>query len=150
MATELGDMVVLELDELWMIEKLVLAHTHLRLQQWRFACYHPQCCDRSSPCRCGARLPFGGVKVVLAGDFGQLPPVAVKDERTLLHGTGSPQGRTQHGSESWGPLVSQHEQRFSPAAHSPPGWSFAVQRIVAAPSRCSTHKGRCCFVEVMT
>lgn len=25
--------------------------------------------------------------MVLAGDFGQLPPVAVKDERTLLHGT---------------------------------------------------------------
>ena len=50
-------------------------------------CYHPSCCDRSSPCRCGARLPFGGVKVVLAGGFGQLPPVAVRDERTLLHGT---------------------------------------------------------------
>ena len=32
-------------------------------------------------------MPFGGVKVVLAGGFGQLPPVAVRDERTLLHGT---------------------------------------------------------------
>ena len=87
MATELGDMGVLELDELSMIEKLVLAHIHLRLQQWRFECYHPHYCDRSSPCRCGARLPFGGIKVILAGDFGQLPPVAVKDERTLLHGS---------------------------------------------------------------
>eukprot|EP00435_Cladocopium_sp_Y103_P002666 s5576_g1.t1 len=80
-------MAVLELDELSMIEKLVLAHIHLRLQQWRFACCHPHCCDRSSPCRCGARLPFSGVTVVLAGDFGQLPPMAVKDEKTLLHGT---------------------------------------------------------------
>ena len=32
-----------------------------------------------------ARLPFGGVKLVLAGDFGQLPPVAVPPERTLLN-----------------------------------------------------------------
>ena len=95
MATELGDMAVLEFDELSMIEKVVLAHIHLRLQQWRFACYHPHCCDRSSPCRCGARLPFGGVKVVFAGDFGQLPPVAVKDERTPCSmELFNPQGRT--------------------------------------------------------
>ena len=93
MATELGNMAVLEIDELSMIEKLVLAQVHLRLQQWRFDCYHPQCCDRSSPCRCGARLPFGGIKVILAGDFGQLPPVAVKDEKTLLHGSVQATGR---------------------------------------------------------
>ncbi len=77
MATELGALAVLEIDEVSMIEKLVLAHIHLRLQRWRFTCYHPQHCHRSEPCRCGARLPFGGVKAVLAGDFGQLPPVAV-------------------------------------------------------------------------
>ena len=87
MAT-LGDLAVLEIDEASMIEKVVLARIHLRLQRWRFTCYHPKHCYRSEPCRCGARLPFGGVKVLLAGDFGQLPPVAVKDDRTLLHGTG--------------------------------------------------------------
>ena len=88
MATELGDLAVLEIDEVSMIEKVVLARIHLRLQRWRFTGYHPKHCHRSEPCRCGARLPFGGVKVILAGDFGQLPPVAVKDDRTLLHGTG--------------------------------------------------------------
>ena len=71
MATELGDMAVLEIDEVSMIEKVVLAHIHLRLQQWRFTCYHAQQCPRAEACRCGARLPFGGIKVVLAGHFGQ-------------------------------------------------------------------------------
>ena len=92
MATELGDMAVLEVDEVSMVEKVVLAHMHQRLQRWRFECYHPTHCKRSESCRCGARLPFGGVKVILAGDFGQLPPVAVKDERTLLHAGGCSTG----------------------------------------------------------
>ena len=66
------------------VEKLVLAYIHRRLCEWRYAVYHPQHCD-GRQCRCGARMPFGGVKVVLAGDFGQLPPVAVAAEKTLLH-----------------------------------------------------------------
>ena len=78
-------MAVLEIDELSMIEKLVLAHIHLRLQQWRKEIYHPKHCLKKSHCVCGARLPFGGVKVILAGDFGQLPPVAVLPDRTLLN-----------------------------------------------------------------
>ena len=81
---ELGRMAVLEIDELSMVEKLVLAYIHRRLCEWRYAVYHPQHCD-GRQCRCGARMPFGGVKVVLAGDFGQLPPVAVAAEKTLLH-----------------------------------------------------------------
>ena len=68
-----------------MIEKLVLAHIHQRLQQWRLQVFHENHCRSKSACICGARLPFGGIKIVLAGDFGQLPPVAVPPERTLLN-----------------------------------------------------------------
>ena len=85
MDEELRGMSVLEIDEVSMIEKLVLTQMHQRLQQWRLEVYHENHCRSKSACVCGARLPFGGVKLVLAGDFGQLPPVAVPPERTLLN-----------------------------------------------------------------
>ena len=85
MDQELKGMCLLEIDEVSMLEKLVLSHVHARLQQWRLEIYHEKHCRTKKACICGARLPFGGVKLVLAGDFGQLPPVAVAPERTLLH-----------------------------------------------------------------
>ena len=70
MDQELKGMCLLEIDEVSMLEKVVLAHVHARLQQWRLELYHEKHCRSKTACRCGARLPFGGVKVVFAGDFG--------------------------------------------------------------------------------
>ena len=95
MDQELKGMCLLEIDEVSMLEKLVLAHVHARLQQWRLKLYHEKHCRSKAACRCGARLPFGGVKVVFAGDFGQLPPVAVAPERTLLHAKPKTTGQVQ-------------------------------------------------------
>ena len=85
MEEDLKGMCLLEIDEVSMVEKLVLAHVHQRLQQWRLEVFHEHHCRSKRACICGARLPFGGIKLVLAGDFGQLPPVAVPPERTLLN-----------------------------------------------------------------
>ena len=84
MTEELGNMCLLVIDEVSMISKAVLAQIHERLQQWRREVYHPQHCMGGSCC-CGWNVAFGGLKVVLAGDFGQLPPVAVAAEKTLLN-----------------------------------------------------------------
>ena len=56
--------------------------------------YHPLYCSQRE-CRCGTRLPFGSVKVVLGGDFGQLPPVAVVPEKTLLNAKAVQQGQNK-------------------------------------------------------
>ena len=48
-----------------------------RLQQWHLQCYYGKHCS-ALQCRCGKDKPFGGVKAIMAGDFGQLPTVAVK------------------------------------------------------------------------
>ena len=44
MDDELGQMSVLEIDEVSMLDKLVLADVHLRLQQWRLGIYHEKHC----------------------------------------------------------------------------------------------------------
>jgi len=65
---------VLVIDEVSMVSRQVLAHVNTRLQEWRREAGLP-----------GADLPFGGIGVILAGDFGQLPPVKVAPTFTLLN-----------------------------------------------------------------
>ena len=136
-----------ELWEFVKLEKLVLAHVHARLQQWRLKIYHEKHCQSKKACLCGARLPFGGVKVVLAGDFGQLPscccyarknPVECQSQSRW---TGSPR------SESWFAFVPSHPRCFSFAPHSPPSWSIGVQRVFASSTRCCSYERRRCSVE---
>ena len=58
---ELRFMAVLEIDEVSMLERLMLAFVHHRLQQWRYECYHFRYCSQNH-CVCGCRMPFGGCK----------------------------------------------------------------------------------------
>ena len=71
---DLKDVRVLVIDEISMVSRLVLAQVSARLQEWRHQTGLP-----------GADMPFGGIGVVLAGDFGQLPPVNIPVSHALLN-----------------------------------------------------------------
>ena len=66
---------LLVIDEISMVSRVVLAQVHARLREWRLSCGRVDL----------AREVFGGIAVILAGDFGQLPPVAVSPSLSLLH-----------------------------------------------------------------
>ena len=57
-----------------MVSRQVLAQVNARLQEWRHQTGLP-----------GADRPFGGIGVILAGDFGQLPPVNIPVSHALLN-----------------------------------------------------------------
>jgi len=65
---------VLVIDEISMVSRQVLAQVNARLQEWRHQTGLP-----------GADRPPGGIGVMLAGDFGQLPPVNIPVSHALLN-----------------------------------------------------------------
>ncbi len=70
---------LLVIDEVSMVSRTMLADIDRRLKEWRAFRKHP-----------AQKEPFGGVGVLLAGDFGQLPPT--KAEQYSLIGTKDMQG----------------------------------------------------------
>ncbi len=83
--TDLEDMELLIIDVVSMVRSVLVHEIHCRLREWRCACGG------------GARAnePFGGIAVILAGDFGQLPPVAVAASLSLLNSDAERHGREQ-------------------------------------------------------
>ena len=66
---------MLVVDEFSMVSRLVLQQMHERLREWRLAEGQIEL----------ASQPFGGIAVILAGDMGQLPPIAVSPSFSLLN-----------------------------------------------------------------
>ena len=66
---------MLVVDEFSMVSRLVLQQMHERLREWRLAEGQVEL----------ASQPFGGIAVILAGDMGQLPPIAVSPSFSLLN-----------------------------------------------------------------
>ena len=88
---ELAGLELLIIDEISMVSRVVLAQIHARLQEWRVACEDRQL----------AQQPFGGVAVVLAGDFGQLPPIGVSPSLSLVY-DGTHSGIREHKAANQG------------------------------------------------
>ena len=144
MATELGDMAVLEIDEVSMIEKLVLAHIHLPAAAMAL---HMLPCPTLFSCGGHAVAELDCLSVAskwfLAGDFGQLPPVAVKDERTLLHGTACSTGTDSMEVNLGARLFRNVSNVFRLRRIHRQGRGFPVQGIAVATEGCRAHQRRC-------
>ena len=72
---DLGAVELLVIDEISMVSRVMLAHIHVRLREWRLATGDHDKAD----------APFGGIGIILAGDFGQLPPMAISPSFSLLN-----------------------------------------------------------------
>ena len=72
---DMQDLELLIVDEVSMVSRVVLSQIHDRLRQWRLATNRLDLAEEY----------FGGVAVILAGDFGQLPPVAISPSLSLLN-----------------------------------------------------------------
>jgi hypothetical protein len=85
-AKDLQGLELLVIDEISMVSRVVLAQVSERLQEWRA---YTDDAERS-------KLAFGGVGVILAGDFGQLAPIREPDWMSLLCPHGAAAGCRQH------------------------------------------------------
>ena len=74
MTSQLRGVALLVIDEVSKVSRQMLAQITQRLQEWR----------KLEGAPAGSDLPFGGVGVLLAGNFGQLPPVKLPVTHTLL------------------------------------------------------------------
>ena len=92
LAKTLDGLQLLVIDEISMVSRTMLADVDRRLKEWRGFRKHPD-----------KKAAFGGVGVILAGDFGQLPPTQAEHLSlvcpNVLHGTHSE--RANHGLRLW-------------------------------------------------
>ena len=87
-AEDMEGLELLVIDEMSMVSRVVLAQIQQRLREWRLHVGGP----RNEAL---AELPFAGVSVILAGDMGQLPPVAVSPSLSLLNNSTIHGGREE-------------------------------------------------------
>ena len=117
--TDLEDLELLIIDEVSMVSSVLVHQIHCRLREWRCA----------SGVRARAHEAFGGIAVILAGDFGQLPPVAVAASLSLLNSDAERHGREQkaanHGKRLFQEFVTVVRLR---RIHRQPGAS-QIQRL---------------------
>ena len=73
---DMKDLDLLIVDEISMVSRVVLSQIHTRLREWRLATHRSDLAEQE----------FGGLAVILAGDFGQLPPVAVSPNSLVSAG----------------------------------------------------------------
>ena len=76
---DLDGLELLIVDEISMVSRVVLARIHARLRERRLATGRADL----------AGQVFGGIAVILAGDFGQLPPLGISPALSLLHSYGA-------------------------------------------------------------
>ena len=103
---DLEGLELLVVDEISMVSRVVLAQIHARLREWRLA---GGLVDLASEV-------FGGIAVILAGDFGQLPPVAVSPSPSCIPTSCARIGNTNPPIWAPSPRRVRHRGAIAPRA----------------------------------